>query len=569
MDNDLYIRVHEVHPTESAALQAARELVGKSDFPKLCETLAAAANTLGRGDEQMQRLFFQRTLLFFADTGRGVDKSIRILSDIIAGSALQADSETRRIRLTSVEDAKAYQSVFSAINNNIEVIMIDLTAIAGQTEDPGFRAFLDNLSHCIAYGKSLLVFRFPYLPRDRVEQIHRYFEYYFSATPVIFEPFTDKDVLMLAVGFLRQYGAHFSKGAARPFLERVAESRNAGCFFGARTVEHMVDEIMLHMVDSGRQFGGENKPVAIRSEDVEASLPSRELIADNRRAAQERDYEDALEELHNMVGMEQVEEQVRSIIRSILYTRKIGLASPSFHMCFTGNPGTGKTTVARIIAKTLKDCGVLRVGNCIECNTTDLIAGYVGQTAKKTRDVCASAYGSVLFIDEAYMLASDNGSFAGEALAELLTQIENHRDDLLVILSGYAVEMEKMLSSNAGMKRRFPFRIDLPNCTGEQLTAIYMKLLKADQAKAKENGCRIEWIEEFEKAVREHFCSIDGKILSDRAFGNGGYARNLMEATVSAALARTNEGRSLSNLCFDLTLDTADLKAACCKTKII
>ncbi len=153
----------------------------------------------------------------------------------------------------------------------------------------------------------------------------------------------------------------------------------------------------------------------------------------------------------------------------------------SMHLVFTGNPGTGKTTVARILAKIYKNIGVLSKGQLVEVDRSGLVAGYVGQTALKTQDVIRSALGGVLFIDEAYALSQKDDNFGQEAIDTILKAMEDHRDDFIVIVAGYTKPMEKFINSNPGLKSRFNKYIEFPDYSIEELEKIfYMNCDKYD-----------------------------------------------------------------------------------------
>ena len=183
-----------------------------------------------------------------------------------------------------------------------------------------------------------------------------------------------------------------------------------------------------------------------------------------------------MRELYSLTGLQSVKEEVNSIVSTVKinieYQRR-GKSARGFgtlHMIFKGNAGTGKTTVARIIGNIYRELGVLRSGQLVECGRSDLVAGYAGQTAIKTREKVKEALGGVLFIDEAYSLAGDQ--FGREAIDALVADIENYRSELMVIIAGYSADMDRFLSENQGLASRFPNEVIFEDYTLEEMLSI-------------------------------------------------------------------------------------------------
>jgi AAA+ superfamily predicted ATPase len=205
----------------------------------------------------------------------------------------------------------------------------------------------------------------------------------------------------------------------------------------------------------------------------------------NNDQGQPKNLEEAICELNELVGLKRVKEEVNTIInlikiKKIRESKGLQQTSISLHLVFSGNPGTGKTTVARILAKIYFNLGVLSQGHLIEVDRSGLVAGYVGQTAIKTTEVIQRALGGILFIDEAYSL-TENGSendYGKEAIDTLLKAMEDNRDDLIVIVAGYPEPMGKFLKSNPGLESRFNTFIHFDDYTSNELYSIFVGLCK-------------------------------------------------------------------------------------------
>jgi len=241
-----------------------------------------------------------------------------------------------------------------------------------------------------------------------------------------------------------------------------------------------------------------------------------------------RPLEELLAELDALVGLDRVKADVRQLI-NFLKVQKLreeqGLKSlpASRHLVFYGNPGTGKTTVARLVSQIYRTLGVLRRGHLVETDRAGLVAGYVGQTAMKVRDVTTKALGGVLFIDEAYTLATGGeNDFGREAVETLLKMMEDHRDDLVVIVAGYTGKMQDFLDSNPGLRSRFNKHVHFDDYGVEQLVKIFKTFCQRADFKLTE-------------AAEKELASVFGVLCAsrDETFGNARAARNLFEATLS------------------------------------
>lgn len=302
-----------------------------------------------------------------------------------------------------------------------------------------------------------------------------------------------------------------------------------------------ISEILSQI--SSNSFGVITQSNKSTKSEVSNTTASKEYIANNYEGVE--NIAVVLSELDSFTGMEGIKKDVRSLINLLKIQKQrenkgLSVVKPSLHMVFTGPPGTGKTTVARIMGRVFKALGVLEKGHIIETDRSGLVAGYVGQTAIKVDEVVQKSLDGILFIDEAYTLSPSDGqdSFGQEAIDTLLKRMEDNRDSLVVIVAGYEEEMQRFIESNPGFKSRFNKYISFDDYKPDELREIFLSIVKKNKYKASD---------ELVHLIHSKFIELYN--TRTKSFGNGRLVRNLFEKIVE------NQSNRLASVDIALTED--------------
>ncbi|MBR6044352.1 MAG: AAA family ATPase [Ruminococcus sp.] len=533
-------------PPKKTALEKINALVGAADF----KALAAEINEIAPGliANNITDSFTSRAYIVSINDGYGLTTYLELFADLVSELGLfeiTAKNKVAEVRLNPPDSRVPPSELFSPVldhftgRNAGKIICIDISEWMTVLNEKLFRDLLRSIDEHT--GENIVFFRVPFVEKNIVSDIVASLNDLLFVRDISITPFSGEELVRCAASAVADKGYEMADDAWDVFNARVASEKSDGRFYGINTVNKIIREMLYTKQLYNIRNSVDDRTVK-RDEIIE--LANGYLSLSNG----------GLEQLSELIGMEEIRRKVEEIIAQIeaaLSNDK--LDTPCIHMRFVGNPGTGKTTVARIVGQVLKEKGILRNGSFFEHSGRDLCGRYVGETAPKTAAICRDAYGSVLFIDEAYSLYRDEGyataDYGREAIDTLVAEMENHRTDLMVIMAGYPDEMEKLMHGNIGLKSRMPYQLDFPNYTREQLAEIFF-------CTAKKN---FTYDEQLEDAVRTYFDTLSDKVVTAKDFSNARYVRNLFERTWGKAALRCQMS---STPCTNLTVDDFTLAAS-------
>lgn len=513
----------EANRLQALALVEAEidELVGAREFKALAREIKRVAPRLIQNDTR--DIFMCRSYLMAVNDGYGLSTYLRLLGELISALGISENTQgvsAVEIKLDAVRESyepfECAELAVHKVDGSLRIVCVDISEWMNAADNRFFKAFLreaeSRAENCIT------VFRIPFVDKDVQSRIASSLGDLLCVRAVSVPPLSESEIKRCAELEFGRFGFEMSAQAWKYFFTRMTDEKRDGKFYGPKTVKKTVREILYNKeLDNATRRRSDYK---VRPSDVKplCSEMHGELSG--------------FEMLDALVGNESVKSRIREIVAAVEASVKGDIKnSPCIHMCFTGNPGTGKTTVARIVGKILNERGILRAGNLFEYSGRDFCGRYIGETAPKTASMCRDAYGSVLFIDEAYALYRGDGNerdFGREALDTLIAEMENHRHDFVVIMAGYTDDMETLMDGNIGLKSRMPYTVEFPNFTREQLYGIFVTMLPESLA------CEPELL----SAARKYFEGIPDSALCAKDFSNARFVRNLYERTYAKAAMR-------------------------------
>ena len=500
-------------------------LVGWDAYKKLCEEITAVAPQIKKSGAERSFLF--QNFLFSVNSGYGLSTALRKFAELVESLDLFSftmEQPVIEIKLAGENSGNEY-TIASAIDQLYEeeckrrLVCIDISNYLEKSKHNALKEFLIKLVPI--EEDYIFAFSVPFLEQEALKDIRTVLADVLFIREIVVVPFNDEQLKQCAEYALNEFGYRMDEEALEVFFSRISEEKSDGRFYGIQTVRKIVYE-MVWLKSKAATYDNGSEPV-ITAGEISG-------LSESYKAKKKNGFD----ELESMVGMEEITARIKEIVAQVkLSMQTPGMERPCLHMRFVGAPGTGKTTVARLVGRIFRENGILRNGYFFEYSARNLCGEYVGQTAPKTSAICRDAYGSVLFIDEAYALYQGDGrtsDYGKEALTTLISEMETHRDDMVVIMAGYKEDMDVLMEANSGLRSRMPFKIEFKSYTSDELYEIFMLMVRK----------HFTYTEDFDAEVKNYFVTLSEDYMKSKEFANARFVRNLYERTWSKAALRTS-----------------------------
>ena len=473
-------------------------------------------------------VLWSENLLISVDDDCGLSEILAALHEVYVAQEAAAptdyDSACAELSVPYVEEEEQRYAGWDLILKNLatlqnyvqqgqascSIITLDISAWMDELNSPEVKSYLQEINKLTS--DCLLVFRIPFVERQHLLEAYINLSDIMGIKALYVPPLCMADMVDYIKETLESWELQVEPDCLPAIESYILQEKEDNSFFGYDTLDKMSDLIMLKAADLN--IGREKPSMTISPAVVQSFLQPRDQV------------HSAKEQLQMLVGAARAKEQIPEIISDI----KSGKAP--LHMLFTGNPGTGKSKVARLLSGLLKEEGLLSRGQVYEIKGDSLLGGYPGQTGPRTSAICRDALGSVLFIDEISSLFTENGEndadYAREAVDALLCEMQIYQD-LCVVIAGSSKEIRQLLRRYPELEAVFPHQIELENFSREELTQIFFTLVSDD----------FLYEEGFQKAVEDYFSSLPEDFLQSESFSNARFVRNLFESLWGKASCRS------------------------------